>query len=108
MPHAARFFTQHPAHQIPRQIPRQIPGYMLLPTCYRKAISSALTPRHLDYTYTNRTQYWQTRHFRHTAHHSSTACIMGSKFWPKRGSPGILHHYVRILGTPVLRLHALT
>ena len=106
MPHAARFFTQQAAHQIPRHIAR----YMLLPTCYRKAISSALTPRHLDYTYeyTNRTQYWQTRHLRHTAHHSSTACIMGSQFWPKRGSPGILHHYVRILGIPVLRLHALT
>ncbi|KAK0642862.1 hypothetical protein B0T16DRAFT_414862 [Cercophora newfieldiana] len=30
---------------------------------------------------------------RHTARHSTNTHTMGSKFWPKRGSPGILHHY---------------
>ncbi len=28
---------------------------------------------------------------------SNTPTAMGSKFWPKRGSPGILHHIVRRL-----------
>ena len=29
-----------------------------------------------------------------------TASNMGSKFWPRRGSPGILHHFVRLAPCP--------
>lgn len=29
---------------------------------------------------------------------------MGSKFWPKGGLPGVLHHYVRFVRLDIIRI----